>query len=62
MVTRDDIALKIFCAFLARPDAKVTPYPNLGENEVRVSFRLADTFLMVRKEHRKKPHEEHDPR
>lgn len=46
-IDTDEIALRIFCAMMSRPDAKVTPGTNLGENEVRVAFVLAETFEEV---------------
>jgi hypothetical protein len=45
--TNGEIALRIFCALLSRDDAKLTPYPDLGEKEVRTSMMLAETFSMA---------------
>lgn len=49
MNDRGEVALKIFCALLSRNDVGVTMYPRLGEQQVKVSFELADTFLHVAK-------------
>lgn len=50
-MTRDEIALQIFCAHLQRGGAVSITGP-LGENEVKVAFTLADTFVSVMKEMR----------
>jgi len=44
-LTREEIALRIFCALL-RQAGSVTP-DSLGENEARVAFVLAQTFERV---------------
>lgn len=49
-MSRDEVALRIFCAMMTGPDAKVRPYPTLGDNEVRIAFLLANTFLAVKNE------------
>ena len=47
-MTLDDVALRIFCALLI--DAKVSLYPSLAEQQVRVAFEMAETFLKVSEE------------
>ncbi len=46
-MTREEIALHLFAAFIARENGKIDIYPNLGEKQIRVAFALADTFLLV---------------
>ncbi len=53
---RNEIALRIFCATMSRPDAKIDLYPELGEKQIRVCFAMADTFQNVADESRKPDH------
>ncbi len=46
-MAREEIALQLFAAFIARESSKIDIYPNLGEKQIRVAFALADTFLLV---------------
>lgn len=46
-MTRDEIAVRLLCAILQRPDGTVDLYPDLGEKQIRICLHLADTFLRV---------------
>lgn len=50
MMTRDDVALRIFCAMLSQSRVEVDLYPKLGEKQIRVCFALAETFLNIASE------------
>lgn len=44
----DDVALRIFCALISRPQSTVSLHTDhLGEQQVRTCFELARTFLAV---------------
>ena len=46
-MSRDKIALRIFCALMTRAEATIDIYPTLGEKQIKTCFVLADTFLQV---------------
>lgn len=48
--SRDEIALRIFCAMLARPESTIDLYPRLGEKQMREAFIMAKTFTDVARE------------
>jgi hypothetical protein len=49
-----EIALRIFCAMMTRPDAKVSTGDRLGEQQIATCFTLAETFEAVAQERRDK--------
>jgi hypothetical protein len=49
-LSKEEIALRIFCALLSNPNAKISIHPDLGDNEIRVSFSLAKTFMKIHNE------------
>ena len=46
-MSRDEIALRIFCALLGRADAKIDLYPDLAETQIKTCFMMADVFLRI---------------
>lgn len=46
-MNKNEIALKIFCALMSRPDATIDLDPHLGEKQIRTCFMLAETFQLV---------------
>lgn len=53
-MNRDEVALRIFCTMMGRTDAVVSVGELIGDNEVKIAFRLADTFMAIRAERKRK--------
>jgi len=43
-MTREEIALRMFCAMLSRPESKVSITDGLGRQQIQISFEMANVF------------------